>query len=212
MRIVCLFGPDGSGKSTLAKALAERLGGSGFRVKLSWMRGTHTLASLFARLLSRFEIFKGSSNPYYNISIPPNFRMAWQLIEFFSAFPILFFRFFLPSLYSKVVCERYVPDLLVWISLTTDDPKFLGSALGRFLLKLSSKVDVGIHVTARSDELIKRTDLEPSFINRQIVLYDKVAYTLDAPKLDTTHKTVEESLNELLKLMGSSCRTMPRLS
>ncbi|MGB9622287.1 MAG: AAA family ATPase, partial [Candidatus Bathyarchaeia archaeon] len=49
MPLICLFGPDGSGKSTLARALTKRLSDENFRVKLSWMRGTHTLASLVAR-------------------------------------------------------------------------------------------------------------------------------------------------------------------
>jgi len=43
MPIICFFGTDGSGKSTLAKALTKRLNSENFRVKLSWMRGTHTL-------------------------------------------------------------------------------------------------------------------------------------------------------------------------
>ena len=89
MTIICFFGPNGSGKSTLAKALAREFEYRRFRTLVSWMRGTHTLASMLARFLSKFATFKGSDNPYYGISIPNNAKRVWQLIEFISVLPIL---------------------------------------------------------------------------------------------------------------------------
>ena len=124
--LICFFGPDGSGKSTITKGLAKRLDCEGIRAKLSWMRGTHTLASLLARFLSRFAPFRGSDNPYYGISIPNSARRIWQLLEFISALPILLVRFVLPSLLGYVViAERYLPGFLVWVSLTTRDEDYL---------------------------------------------------------------------------------------
>jgi len=67
---LCLFGPDGSGKSTLANHVAGWFRGRGFCVAVVWLRGTHTLASIFARLLARFSRFRGPCNPYYWICVP----------------------------------------------------------------------------------------------------------------------------------------------
>jgi len=92
MTLIYFFGPDGSGKTTVAKALARELESHSFNVKISWMRGTHTLASLLARFLSKFTIFRGPDNPYYGISVPCGMRRLWQLLEFISVLPVLLFR------------------------------------------------------------------------------------------------------------------------
>jgi thymidylate kinase len=204
MPLICLFGPDGSGKSTLAKALAEEFRRRNLRVSVSWMRGTHTLASLLARFLSRFTPFRGSDNPYYGISIPDYAKRVWQLIEFVSVLPILLVRFMLPCFLGYVViAERYLPDFLVWVSLTTRDASYLRSLEARFMLTLSMKADVKVCVTASEAELAKRRggEVNCEFLSRQLKLYDKVVKLVKAYQIDTTRRSVEETLGYLLSLI-----------
>jgi len=106
------------------------------------MRGTHTLASLLARFLSRFAPFRESDNPYYGISISNSARGIWQLLEFISVRSILLTRSTLPSLLDYIViAERYLPDFLAWISLTTRDEDYLRRLEAKFMLTLSMKVN-----------------------------------------------------------------------
>ncbi len=198
--IICLFGPDGSGKTTIARALAEKFKLRGSRAAVSWMRGTHTLASLLARFLSRFTLFRGSDNPYYGISIPEHARRVWQLIEFISVLPILLIRFMLPCFLGRVVvAERYVPDFLIWVSLTTRDADYLKSLEARFLLAISMKAHVKVYVTASEAELAKRRggEVNREFLRRQLKLYDEMAELVKAYKIDTTGRSVKETLNLL---------------
>jgi thymidylate kinase len=207
MSIFCFFGPDGSGKTTVAKALAERLEDYGFNVRISWMRGTHTLASLLARFLSRFALFRGSDNPYYGISISNSAKRVWQLIEFISVLPILLTKFMLPSLLGyTIIAERYIPDFLVWVSLTTRDEDYLKRLEARFMLTLSMKANVRVYVTASETELAKRRggEVNQKFLSRQLKLYDRLAKLVKAYKIDTTGRSVEETLDSLLSLVQPS--------
>lgn len=206
MPLICLFGPDGSGKSTLAKILAKRLSDEGFRVRVRWMRGTHTLASILAKLLSKFNTFKGPANPYYSITIPSELRRLWQLIEFFSAIPIILLKFILPSLLGfHVIAERYTPDLITWISLVTNDKHYLRRLEARFLLALASKASPRIYVIASLEELLRRDkNMKADFIKSQLELYESISKAIGAKTLDTTGRNVNESLDEILDYLGNS--------
>ena len=206
--LITLFGPDGSGKTSIARALALELRCRGLKPIITWMRGTHTLASLFARFISKFAIFKGSDNPYYEISIPSRMKRLWQLIEFISALPVLLVRFILPGLLGyTVIAERYIPDFLVWVVITTDDPSYLSSISARFLLALALRAKVKIYVKADLQKLIeRRMDMNPSFIMKQLILYEKLAEGINSLTLDTTNRSVDESMNSLLAFLDKNLK------
>ena len=208
MPLICFFGPDGSGKTTLAKALARELEGRSFNVRISWMRGTHMLAFMLAKFLFKFATFRGLDNPYYGISISSRMKKLWQLIEFVSALPILLVRFMLPSFLGyTVIAERYIPDFLVWVVITTDDPSYLSSISARFLLALALRAKVKIYVKADLQKLIeRRMDMNPSFIMKQLILYEKLAEGINSLTLDTTNRSVDESMNSLLAFLDKNLK------
>lgn len=208
MPIICFFGSDGAGKSTIAKALAKKVCDYGFGVKISWMRGTHTFASVLARVFSRFSSFRGSDNPYYEISVPKSLRRTWQLLEFVSVLPLLFARFLLPSVLGCiVVAERYLPDFIAWVATTTNDPGYLKSPDVTFLLALTSKAEVRVYVTADFAELKRRrNNSDPLFLQKQLEIYEELSNAVNAFKLDTTNKSVSESANALFNLVKQSLK------
>ncbi|MGB9831122.1 MAG: hypothetical protein ACPLSP_03505 [Fervidicoccus fontis] len=203
--IICLFGPDGSGKTTIAREL-ERSLNDRFRVKVSWVRGTHTLASLVARFLSNFSVFRGSGNIYYRISIPRGGRKVWQFLEFISFLPVLFVRFYVPSLLGYlVIAERYVPDFVVWVVVTTDDSSYLSSIVARFLLALTLRTRIRIYVRADLQKLLeRRSDMDPYFIKKEFVIYERLAKSMGSFVLDTTSKSVDESLRVILAFVDQN--------
>jgi hypothetical protein len=197
MPILCFFGPDGSGKSTLVRKLAEDLTSRGFKLRIGWMRGTHTLASILARMLVKFKTFRGSCNPYYNICIPRNLMRLWQLLEFLSILPIIIAKFILPSLYCVIIAERYVLDFVVWVSATLNDNEYINRFEAKFLRALFFKVKVRVYVTANVENLSRRGGGDTGFLTRQLKLYAIMASAVDAYTLDTTDKSVENSFSDL---------------
>ena len=201
MPLICLFGPDGSGKSTLAKALVYFLKRKELRVTISWMRGTHTLASIVARFLSKFRIFQGPCNPYYHICIPPRLKILWVWIEFYSMLPILFLRFMLPRAFGYlVVAERGLIDFLIWITMTTRQPRVLTSIIGRFTMALARKT-TNIYVRADLKTLQKRRQTSPETpsLSIQLKIYDAIAKAYKIPTVDTSIISVAESIKQILE-------------
>ena len=204
MVTIYFFGPDSTGKSTLTKALASKVQKRGYKIKLSWMRGSHTFTSLTAKILSRFAFFKGSENPYYNIRIPKKLKRLWQLLEFLSALPVIIGEFLIPSLMGYwILADRYTLDLAVWLSITTRDHSFLEKFEAKVLIALAKKTSAKFYVTANLEELKRRAE-KLWFPKEQLRLYDKLAETVDAHIIDTTNKSVDESLQEVLTALDTT--------
>ena len=118
MLLICFFGPDGSGKTSIAQRLTAILCRDS-RTKRAWLRGTHTFASILARLLKKFRTFQGNDNPYYGLRIPPKLRHLWQLLELISIIPVWLWRFAIPKFLGyTVIGERGLLDFIVWVSIT----------------------------------------------------------------------------------------------
>ena len=203
MVILYFFGPDGAGKTTLAKGLAQIIRNKNHKVKLSWMRGSHTAASLLAKILSRSNLFKGTENPYYNINIPTKLKSLWQFFEFMSALPVIISRFLIPSLMGYwIIADRYTLDLEVWTCLTTRDPGFIDSPEAKVMTALAKKARVKFYVKADLETLRNRAEKLP-FPEEQIRLYDTLAQTVRATIIDTTNKSADDSLQEVLNVLAT---------
>ena len=62
---------------------------------------------------------------------------------------------------SVVVTDRYLPDLVVWVVLTTCDPGYADSPAARLLLASSSGTAAEVYVTVELGELARRGVVDP---------------------------------------------------
>ena len=204
---VCFFGPDGSGKTTLSRYLmvhaARSLGTR--KVRRAWFRGTHTLASLIARLLRRFRTLRGPCNPYYEICVPRALKAPWMLIEIASIIPVLLAKLYVPLIMGYfVIGERGIIDFLVWMSLTLRSPELVKGFVGRALIALARSVGISIYVRAAPEVLKyrRRGSPEEGALGFQLIVYDAIAKAYNFPKIDTSKRGVMDCLNEVLTVIG----------
>jgi hypothetical protein len=66
-----------------------------------------------------------------------------------------------------VIAERYIPDFLVWVVITTDDSSYLSSISARFLLALALRAKAKIYVKADLQKLIESSQLSYSLSTHQ---------------------------------------------
>ncbi|MEZ0346224.1 MAG: thymidylate kinase [Infirmifilum sp.] len=197
LAVLVLSGPDGSGKTTLARLLRARCGSCGY----FWLRGSHLLASLLLRLLSRFSAFQGSCNPYYGVCVPGGLRGLWVHVEFWSAVPRLLMRGLLSRLYGLLVCDRGALDLVVWVAATLRHPGFISSLYGRFLLSLASR-EPTVYLRADRAVLAGRGDVPEGFLAYEYALYEVLSRYFALVSIDTGRCRPAECLALLAGRLG----------
>jgi len=197
---ITISGCDGSGKTTLTKVLASYLSRYG-SAKVFWFRGSHLLASLLLRLLSRFSAFRGGCNPYYRVCVPGKLRRLWIHVEFWSALPYIVLRILLSKMLKFLVCDRGIADFIVWIVTTLNCPRFLSTLYGRFLIRLIPKEWV-VYLYADRDVLVKRADVPADFVYREFVVYNALVKGLARCGVDTGSLKPVEAAARVLRCLG----------
>ena len=203
--VICLCGPDGSGKSTIAIRLVLHFRMRHRCIRVIWLRGTHTFASVLARFLRTFSIFSGSCNPYYNICIPRGMKGLWIWIELLSILPVILMRLVIPRLLGCVIiAERCLIDFLIWLIITLKLSNVHSLVLSIILTLSKSLCSYTIYIRANENVLLyrRRNTTERYLIPIELRIYDKVTQILNVPHVDTTNKFVHESVREILEIIG----------
>jgi len=204
MHVAVFSGADGSGKTTTVRNIAYIPALHGYAC-VHWFRGSHMLASVLARFLSRFRVFRGDCNPYYKVCIPEKLRWLWIHIEFWSLLPHVFTRLLLGKVCRFLVCDRGFLDFIVWVIATLNYLSFLRSVYGGFLLRLASKENP-VYLYADLDILAKRADVPREFLVRELAIYSVLARYVSSCSVDTGAGSVLDSLRGVLLCLEKRLR------
>lgn len=208
---VSIFGPDGSGKSTQARILANYLSSRGFSVKIAWIRSYHTVACILSEFIARLSPHAVTLNTHGDvirlnrISAGSAGRLMWTLIEFASLLPLVIFRVYLPlSMGNVVIAERYLPDSIVSIAYTLNNPDFDSCFVSKTMLRLIPRNSILIYLDSSYEEVKKRrgvmTDPE-DFLRFQREMYERLSKRTKAVKIDTAQQSVEGTAKIIRSLL-----------
>jgi ABC-type cobalamin/Fe3+-siderophores transport system ATPase subunit len=199
---IVISGADGSGKTTVVRLLASYFSSQG-SICTHWFRGSHLLASLLYRLLSRFSSFRGGCNPYYGVCVPVKLRPLWVHVEFWSLIPHVIVRLILRRFCRVLVCDRGFMDFIVWVVVTLEYPSFLSSAYGRFLVRLTA-LEGPVYLYADVGTLAGRADVPRSFIARELVAYNMLARYTSRCSIDTGRRSPQAVVKEILSCVETT--------
>jgi hypothetical protein len=199
---ITISGADGSGKTTVVRLLASYFSRRG-PICTHWFRGSHLLASLLYRLLSRFSSFRGGCNPYYGVCVPVRLRPLWVHVEFWSLIPHVIVRLILRRFCRVLVCDRGFMDFIVWVMVTLGHPSFLSSIYGRFLLRLTV-LEGPVYLYADVGTLAGRADVPRSFIARELIAYSILARYTSRCSIDTGRRSPQTVVKEILSCVETT--------
>lgn len=144
-RFIYITGCDGTGKTTQAKLMMQHLAERGVQARHLWLRFPFTLSlPLLAyarwRGYSWYEENSGVRHGYWN------FRRSWILrvllpwVMLFDAMLAALHKIYIPLWLGKtIVCERFVLDMLVDLSVGLEEPLWMRFP-GKLFLHLLPRV------------------------------------------------------------------------
>ena len=210
--MIIFCGIDGTGKSTMASMITKYFNSRGVRTRRAWMRAHHTLAYLIGQIMVRMGYYRAVQAPdgrvwkLFDVEMVPDMKRLIAFLEFISVIPLILYRVWLPRLMGyTVIAERYVIDTVVYVSCWLSNGCFYN--YGRILLNMIPSDSVIILLEVDLGLVSRRKPFDPletQFLERQKKLYRKLAASLHANMIDTTHNSVDENFSTVLRCIQTN--------
>jgi thymidylate kinase len=207
-KFIYISGCDGTGKSRQADLLLSYLHSAGARSRIVWLRfpfffSLPLLAYARLRGYSRSETHAGVKFGYWEFHRSPFLSSLFPWAYLVDALVFATWKIYLPLLCgSTVICERFVLDMLVDLSVACHSDNLHLGLPGKWYLKLIPKpsrvfiLDLdGPTIRSRRENLQFDRDLEA-----RLKIYRQLAKSLDIPVLsslppvETVHARILKSI------------------
>jgi len=210
-KIIAICGIDGSGKTTQIELLERYLGQRGFRVKRVWFRWTAFLSYPFlalCRLLgyTKWKTTSRSNVRYAERRFYMNRALARLWPWLFTLDTLIYSILQIKArriLGYTILCDRFIPDIIVDLICETGDYQLPKRLAGRLLLSLIPKDSKLIVIDVAESIAYDRKHDIPSinYLKERRKLYLTLAKTLSMPVIDGEKETnkVHEDILKILK-------------
>ena len=206
-QFIYICGADGTGKSTQAQLLIDYYRKQSTRCKHLWLRFPFFLSLPFLfyarwRGNSWHEVTNGVDHGYWDFQRPWLMRFVFPYCLFIDAAVASIFKIYLPlRLGYTIVCERFVIDMMVDLTISTGDIPYHTDKFDRFL-KLIPREAVIIGLAAPISVVTKRRpDLKyDRNLGDRLSVYETLITRFGYTIIETTDR-VEETHQLILKLI-----------
>jgi len=191
LKIISISGIDGSGKTTQVRMLEKYLMGRGFRVKRVWFRWFALISYPFlalCRLLgyTRWKTINRGNVKYAEHRFYLNKAIAKIWPWLFTVDILIYYLFKIKSkmiLKSVVLCDRFIPDMLVDLMCETKDYLLYRRLVGRVLLSLIPKKSKLVIIDVSENMAYHRKHDIPNinYLKERRKLYLALAKALEIP-------------------------------
>lgn len=203
-RLICIVGPDGAGKSTQAEMLMEELAERGHDCEYRWLGFNHYFSLpllAFARVIGLSEIEtldSGRKIGYHYFERSKIIMHLYPLLLLVDTLLAYLFKVALPRKLSgkTIICDRFIYDTIVNIMLSTDQPSFPSTFIGRLFSWLIPD-DTEAYVLTADEETLRRRrdDVEADdSLQAKIQYYSIIADQMNLPVINATKSP--ESIHE----------------
>lgn len=208
---VCLVGADGTGKTTLARRLVTELGQNRTPARYVWFRFPYFVTFVILGVakvlkLTKYQKADKVTIVEHNFHFQP-FKTLYPFALLLDTLLHYVTRFLIPlKLGFVIVCDRWIPDIMVDIIMDTGNPSFEETLIGRLFSNLASRTKLTVLVDASEDTLRMRrpeTARDPLAKARHL-LYRRLAsrYTIGTLCSDGLADVTYLRLVDLLKNSG----------
>lgn len=214
-RLIVITGIDGSGKTIIANLLVKHLRSKGCKTKYVWIKSLHTLAYLISRIFKSQGWHRLVKNPNkivvsrFELPRSKSAEKIWPTIEFISVLPWIILRVNLAIFLVLRLSQTYIIDTIVPIAMRTRNSSFVGSFLGKLLLRMIPKeaiiiyLDVDLHTLSKRRPNIEYTTDE---ILSQIALYRLLAEKMRAYVIDTAILGIKDMKTKVVNFVSNSSK------
>jgi thymidylate kinase len=189
-RVICIIGMDGCGKTTHSHLLVSNLEDSGRKCRYIWLGNAYFFSYPFmivCRALGftkTHHLAKGldiSEHQYYKNKL---ISLIWPWVQFLDAIMIVNLRTKLLLWRGfTVVCDRFIPDILVELMMDVNDDRLHKKLVGRLMLRIVPKSAIAILLQVDEKTAWRRKiDVpEMEYLRRRRIGYQLISHSLRIP-------------------------------